>query len=105
MLIHLYFLHQLDLAEELRSVPNELVEDWCIENGLDLNLHMETSSKTRENVEEAFLLALSAWRNRNTKDFDFSTSTIRLDFMSGCDFALMHKRKLIDSTNYCTCCC
>jgi len=85
----------------MRSVPKELAEGWCAANGLDLNLLMETSSKTKENVEEAFLLALSAWRSRNSKNFDFSLSTRRLDLSVG-DLAKIRKRSKTGKNN-CIC--
>jgi hypothetical protein len=81
----------LDLADEIsRGVSRETAEVWCKENGLDL--HIETSSKTNNNVDEAFMKALSVWHRWNSKAYDFSGSHKKLSLSVG-DLPAIRKRQ------------
>ncbi|XP_065352557.1 ras-related protein Rab-9B-like [Cloeon dipterum] len=95
---------KLDLADELRDVPANWAEEWCQAKGIKA-ICLETSSKTRTNVEEAFHAALTIWIRNSAQsptsnlDFSFRQFELRSE-----DLVNINRRQELEErrrSNYC----
>ena len=57
----LCFLLQNDLAYQCRQVSSDELKQWCEQ--YQIRSHIETSSKTATNVNDAFILAVRQWKH------------------------------------------